>query len=1186
MNRKKWTAVLLTALMVFQVLVSAVFGEETGLITLSGKLKIQGAVYVGSALSADFSKAEPEGLTNEDVSFQWTRQEGETLLVLSEEKTYTPVQEDLNSSITLTVTGLAERGYGGSLTVKSNPVAQTAEEAEAIAAQMPDEDAAESTIPSDGTNPGTGTDGTDQTGQTPDGYQEYTEYPAGDPNAQYTEGYTEYPAGDPNAQYTEGYTEYPAEDPNAQYTEGYEEYQYPAEDANAQYGEEYTEYTDPNGQYTDPNAQYTDPNAQYTDPNTQYTDPNAQYTDPNAQYTDPNAQYTDDYADSTANEGTGFPETGDVPGMENANEEIYIYDPVTGQEVTPAPGESTEESQAEPGESPEAAGETQQTPEEQTYSPYQAEVTFENEADQINFGTVDQNTIAESEAQYFTVTNTGTEPLNFEGIAPEHFMVGDIVDTLEPGTSVSLYIVPREGVAPGEYKDEIVYHSVEGAEVSFTAEMKVEESALLSSGESESDYEEPDPDTTGGEDDFQIVEENMDGEEEENENGETDPAPVGDDEGISEEGNETDPSETGENPPEGEGENPPEGEGENPPEGEGENPPEGGEVDPAPTVELALSLEVTPTVLDFGSLEEGYEELPEAQAVTVTNTGNVSVHLDPPESEHFYLTEPEAAELAPLESTEFVVYPMEGLTANEYNETISIPYHRGALPEEYDETSTKINDGGPYSVNVTFTVTKPSPEYNVTVSPEKPYDFGTRTIAYQDAPEAVTFTVTNNGDTAVTLDPLSSSAYEVSGFSTSDLEPNGGSAFFTVRPNVGLAEGDYPETLTISTTDAAGNVVPLAAVQVKFSVKAEEKLYKIILDRSLVDFGSVEAGYVNPPAAQKVTITNTGNTEITLKQPTAINYMVSGLSSSKLKPGETSSFTIAPKSGLGQGQYFEAITVTGDGGATAFFNANFIVSARTIVLTGIINPADISGIRNGTEKTVAGLRLPGAVTISTNSGNMNAAVTWDVASSAYDPSLKTPQTFVVNGRVALPGGVTNPNNIPLIATVRVTVNGRDPIIPDASGNQVIGIYNGDVYTTDDKISFSACGAGYGNVNPVQGDIRYVPYCWNVLDNRTWDCEPFSASFRMGAPGNYVLTVTFAQQQFNGSTWVNTGVTDVRKISFTVRQGRTVTMTPIPGQVRPARTGDDNNLLPLIIALAAAGAAIAAAVVVLIRRRRK
>ena len=1132
MNRKKWTAVLLTALMVFQVLVSAVFGEETGLITLSGKLKIQGAVYVGSALSADFSKAEPAGLTNEDVSFRWTRQEGETLLVLSEEKTYTPVQEDLNSSITLTVTGLAERGFGGSLTVKSNPVAQTAEEAEAIAAQMPDEDgtAADSMIPSDGTNTGAGTEGADQTGQSPDGYQEYT----GE--------YTEYPAGDPNTQYTGEYTEYPAGDPNAQYTEGYEEYQYPAEDANAQYGEEYTEYTDPN-----------------------------------AQYTDPNAQYTDDYANSAANEETGFPETGDVPGMENANEEIYIYDPVTGQEVTAAPGESTEESQAEPGESPEAAGETQQTPEEQTYSPYQAEVTFENEADQIDFGTVDQNTIAESEAQYFTVTNTGTEPLNFEGIAPEHFMVGDIVDTLEPGTSVSLYIVPREGVAPGEYKDEIVYHSVEGAQVSFTAEMKVEESASLSAGEPESDYEEPDPDTTGGEDDFQIIEENMDGEDEENESGETDPAPAGDDEGISEEGNETDPSETGDNPPEDEGENSPED--------EGENSPEDGEDDPAPTAELVLSLEVTPTALDFGSLEEGYEELPEPQTVTIKNAGTVSVLLNQPISEYFYLTELEAAELAPGESTEFMVWPMEGLGADEYNETINILYERGALPEGYDEETTKINDeAGSYSVNAAFTVTKPSKEYKLTVSPES-YDFGTRTIAYQDAPEAASFTVTNKGNTAVELNPLSSASYDVSGFSADEIAPEE-SAVFTVRPKAGLAAGDYPETLMVSTTDADGNTLLLAAVQVKFSVKAEEKIYRIVLDHSLVDFGSVEAGYVNPPAAQKVTITNTGNTEITLKQPTAINYRVSGLSSSVLKPNETSSFTIAPLAGLGQGQYFEAITVTGDGGATASFNANFIVSAKTIVLTGIINPADISGIRNGTEKTVAGLRLPGSVTISTNSGNMNAAVTWDVASSAYDPTRKTPQTFVVNGRVTLPGGVTNPNNIPLIATVRVTVNGRDPIIPDASGNQVIGIYNGDVYTTDDKISFSASGAGYGNVNPVQGDIRYVPYCWNVLDNRTWDCEPFSASFRMGAPGNYVLTVTFVQQQFNGSTWVNTGVTDVRKISFTVRQGRTVTMTPIPGQVRPARTGDDNNLLPLIIALAAAGAAIAAAVVVLIRRRRK
>ncbi len=1182
MNRKKWTAVLLTALMVFQVLVSAVFGEEASVLTLSGKLKIQGAVYVGSALSADFSKAEPAGLTSEDVSFQWTRQDGDTLLVLSEEKTYTPVQEDLNSSITLTVTGLAERGFGGSLTVKSNPVAQTAEEAAALAAQMPDEDSSstDSMFPSAGTDPFAGTGSTGQIGQDNEGYQEYPgSGMTGD--GQYTEGYTEYPAGDQNMQYSDGYEEYQAGDPNAQYTDGYDEYT----DPNMQ-------YTDPSMQYSDPNMQYTDQNMQYSDPSMQYTDPGMQYSDPNMQYTDPNTQYTDDYdeyssaEDTSSEESTGFPETGDVPGMENANEQIYIYDPVTGQEVTPMP-EAPEDAA---GETQESAEDTQETAE----NAFQAEVTLEAEAEQIDFGTVTEEGLADSEPQYFTVTNTGTEPLNFEGIAPEHFMVGDITETLEPGTAVDLYIVPRAGVAPGEYRDEIVYRSVEGAEVSFTAAMKVEESTDLSSGESDSDYEEPDPDNTDDEDGFQIIQDDMDGEDGENgenDNSESDPAPGWEGDGTAEDDNPvgsivpgtdpendttpaepivpgTEPAPTGENDTDGGDEG---GNG-------GENEGDGTEA------ELILSLDVSPSTLDFGSLEEGYKESPEAQTVTITNTGSISVLLDQPISEYFYLPELTVNELAPGEALELMIWPLESLSANEYNESINILYQGGELPEGYDQDKTRIVDEGPYTIEAAFTVTKPSKEYKLTVNPGS-YDFGTRTIAYQDPPEAATFTVTNEGNTAMTLNALSSSSYEVSGFSASDLEP-GESAYFTVRPKVGLAAGDYPESLTLSTTDADGNVLLLAAVQVKFSVKAEEKIYRIVLDRSLIDFGSVEAGYVNPPAAQRVTITNTGNAAIALNQPSAINFRVSGLSSARLNPGETSSFTVVPLTGLGQGQYFEAITVTGDGGAAASVNVNFIVSARTIVLTGIINPADITGIRNGTEKTAVGLRLPGSVTITTNSGNMSAAVTWDVASCVYDPSLKTSQTFLVNGRVTLPGGVTNPNNIPLVATVRVTVNGRDPIVPDASGNQVIGIYNGDVYTTDDKISFSASGAGYGNVNPVRGDIRYVPYCWNVLDNRIWDCEPFSASFRMGAPGNYVLTVTFLQQQFNGSTWVNTGVSDVRKISFTVRQGRTVTMTPVPGQVRPARTGDDNNLLPLIIALAAAGAAIAAAVVVLIRRRRK
>ncbi|USK36696.1 hypothetical protein LIT25_26570 (plasmid) [Bacillus sp. F19] len=49
-------------------------------------------------------------------------------------------------------------------------------------------------------------------------------------------------------------------------------------------------------------------------------------------------------------------------------------------------------------------------------------------------------------------------------------------------------------------------------------------------------------------------------------------------------------------------------------------------------------------------------------------------------------------------------------------------------------------------------------------------------------------------------------------------------------------------------------------------------------------------------------------------------------------------------------------------------------------------------------------------------------MTWNVDASNYDPTLKTVQTFTVNGTVTLPNGVENPNNVPLTTSIRVTVN--------------------------------------------------------------------------------------------------------------------------------------------------------------------
>lgn len=97
------------------------------------------------------------------------------------------------------------------------------------------------------------------------------------------------------------------------------------------------------------------------------------------------------------------------------------------------------------------------------------------------------------------------------------------------------------------------------------------------------------------------------------------------------------------------------------------------------------------------------------------------------------------------------------------------------------------------------------------------------------------------------------------------------------------------------------------------------------------------------------------------------------------------------------------------------------VEIKPKTLTSITAPAAITGVVNGTAPTAVALGLPSTVVLVTDAGNVNASVTWDIADSGYDPSIKTEQSFTVTGTVDKPAGVTNPNNIELSASINVTV---------------------------------------------------------------------------------------------------------------------------------------------------------------------
>ena len=92
-----------------------------------GILKIQGTAAVGEKLSADLKEVKPEGLSEDGISYIWSRKasadtENKNLKEISKEKTYTLTQEDLGSKIVLVITGLEDKGFSGTLKAETGEV--------------------------------------------------------------------------------------------------------------------------------------------------------------------------------------------------------------------------------------------------------------------------------------------------------------------------------------------------------------------------------------------------------------------------------------------------------------------------------------------------------------------------------------------------------------------------------------------------------------------------------------------------------------------------------------------------------------------------------------------------------------------------------------------------------------------------------------------------------------------------------------------------------------------------------------------------------------------------------------------------------------------------------------------------------------------------------------------------------
>ena len=994
MKKSRVLAVVMAVLMMVTLLPSMVFATVAPSGNLDGKLKVKGTLAIGSTLSADYSKVKPEGITDDNVSFSWSLKDGDLLTEVGTDKTYKIDEKDLGLPIVLKITGKEETGVSGELTVTTQEVSETEEEAKALAEKKKEEAKA--------------------AGEDPDA--EKSEASESSENTPDTEAGT-------------------SEEPDSAQPEETIE---PAEETESADVQENTDVQEPAD--------------------------------------------TQEPAENSVIEVNG-----EQSGTQNADE-----------------ADTSGDSQTETPDSADTAADASEKNEEPTYS---ASAYTEDGSGILDFGSVEEGYTEIPEAQMVTITNNGTGDLNFKEIAPENFMAADINDApLKSGESVTVWVKPREGLKAGEYKDLITYQTEEGADVFFEADFTVKE-----------------PENKKAED---------------HENNE-----------------QTDPGETSD-----------------------------------PAAEKIYKLTADPTELPFDDLTAGYEKVETTSTVTIKNEGTEAVTLVQPESEFFDIapvSEVESSgniQLAQGGEQTFTVQPKLGLSAKDD------PYVEELVfaSDESTEASATVTASVMVKTETPKTVT-------ATVKPEGPLKFGTLEQGYETAPDAQSVTVENTGTEAIRIQLSAPEDYEVGEPSAEVLNPGDKAATFTVQPKTGLQVGDHSDTISV-TDQNTGNT--LAEVRLEFTVSEPEPEPEPNPGLSVTDsleFGTKEEGYKELPDAKKVTVTNTGNTKIVLKQPSSNAYTIGTLSATELEAGDNATFSVQPVSGLSQGEYLEDIVIANDANVEAYVNVHFSVTKKKTDngkkannLTGIKKPSDIKDLPNGTQKTQKALKLPGTVKITTTKGEQKASVKWDVKGSSYDPSSAERQIFNVKGTVILPEGVKNPNKISTVIAVSITVNGYQGTEAAASDNKITGIDSNGKYDTNTKITFTAAGAGMDNTNPRKGDTRYQPKSWKITETRTWDGEPYTATFRVSKPGKYTLKVTFGQQKYDGSSWKDTGTQSESTVTFTVSQAAVLTATPSPAvtqtnQKSAVQTGDSTPIMTFVIILIVAVVCIGG---ILVYRRKK
>ena len=385
-----------------------------------------------------------------------------------------------------------------------------------------------------------------------------------------------------------------------------------------------------------------------------------------------------------------------------------------------------------------------------------------------------------------------------------------------------------------------------------------------------------------------------------------------------------------------------------------------------------------------------------------------------------------------------------------------------------------------------------------------------------------------------TVTPLTSGAsIGVSSFSA----PTSGSSVNITYQNT----GDYSSYFTSDNSsyliqNSASNVVQLAV-----------PTYTITVDSTSKDFGSQEVGSA-VPAAQTVTVTNTGNTSLALTQPTSINYTIGALSTTTLAAGGTATFTIQPKAGMGVGTYPETITVSSNHSTSATVSVTYVVTATPTYTITVDSTSKDFGSQ---EESLA---VPEAQTVTvTNTGNTSLTLTQPTSTnytigalSATTLAASGTATFTIQPKAGLgvgtyPETITVSSNHSTSATINViyvVTAAPDPdiaVVEAAKLAALNAIYSNmtQAVATNETVIIDALKAtaeAAVNNGTVTVTINKVSYTAPIAGT---SADP------VGTDGSYVFTITVSkglqsqtttQKTIAITATAYTGITDVQAVA--------------------------------------------------------